>query len=35
MSALHPKADIRRRDQDVCFEPKDGVTNFIALEMAV
>jgi hypothetical protein len=25
MSALHPKADIRPRDQDVCFGPKDGV----------
>ena len=25
MSALPPKADIRPRDQDVCFGPIDGV----------
>jgi hypothetical protein len=27
MSALPPKADIRRRDQDVCFGPISDIAN--------
>ena len=35
MSALPPKADIRPRDQDVCFGPKAEVVVIRSVELIV